>query len=243
FPESVVQYFRGELGQPPGGFPEALQRKVLKNQPAMTVRPGAVLPDTDLEAERARVSKLTGGMVSDAQLASHLMYPQVFGEFMRHCQTYGDVSHLPSPVFFYGMEAGQEIQVEPERGQALTIQYVTSSEPDRDGNVKVFFEVNGQPRSIVIQNRAQSGQKRSTPKARDGDPNQVGAPIPGAVGAIAVLRGQKVARGDRLLSLEAMKMETAICANQDGVVTEIHVQTGDHVETKDLLITLTGTTA
>ncbi|MBF0628327.1 MAG: pyruvate carboxylase [Magnetococcales bacterium] len=240
FPESVVQFFRGDLGQPPGGFPEALQRKILKNQTPLTERPGAVLPDTDLNAERQKLSPLTGGMVSDAQLASHLMYPQVFGEFMRHCQTYGDVSRLPSPVFFYGMEPGQEILVEPERGKALNIHFVTTSEPDRDGMVKVFFEVNGQPRSILIQNRAKTSQKKATPKARDGDPNQVGAPIPGAVGAIAVIKGQKVNKGDRLLSLEAMKMETAICATQDGTVTEIHVQTGDHVETKDLLVTVSG---
>ncbi|MBF0191135.1 MAG: pyruvate carboxylase [Magnetococcales bacterium] len=238
FPESVVQYFRGDLGQPPGGFPEALQRKVLKNQEPLTVRPGAILPDTDLEAQRQKISRLTGGLVSDAQVASHLMYPQVFDAFMRHCQTYGDVSRLPSHVFFYGMEPGQEILVESEPGKALIIHFITASEPDADGMVKVFFEVNGQPRSIQIQNRSQVGQKRATPKAKDGDPNQVGAPIPGAVGVIAVIKGQKVARGDRLLSLEAMKMETAICATQDGSVAEIHVQTGDHVETKDLLITL-----
>ncbi|MBF0341193.1 MAG: pyruvate carboxylase [Magnetococcales bacterium] len=238
FPESVVQYFRGELGQPPGGFPEALQRKVLKNQIPMTVRPGAVLPDTDLEEQRGQIAHLTGGMVSDAQLAAHLMYPQVFGEFMRHCQSFGDVSRLPSTVFFYGMEPGQEVLVQQEPGKVLLIQFITTSEPDRDGVVKVFFEVNGQPRSILITNRAQTGPKRATPKAKDGDPLQVGAPIPGGVGAIAVGKGQKVSRGDLLLTLEAMKMETAICAGQDGVVAEIHVATGDQVETKDLLVTL-----
>ncbi|MBF0163554.1 MAG: pyruvate carboxylase [Magnetococcales bacterium] len=238
FPESVVQYFRGDLGQPPGGFPQALQRKVLKNQTPLIERPGAVLPDTNLDEQRAVVSRLTGGMVSDAQLASYLMYPQVFSEFMRHCQTYGDVSRLPSSVFFYGMEPGHEIVVEPEPGKALIVHFVTTSEPDRDGMVKAFFEVNGQPRSILIHNRSQGAGRRAAPKARDGDPAQVGAPIPGAVGAIAVARGQKVARGDLLLSLEAMKMETAVCATKDGVVGEIHVQTGDQVETKDLLITL-----
>ncbi|MBF0614745.1 MAG: pyruvate carboxylase [Magnetococcales bacterium] len=242
FPSSVVQYFRGDLGQPPGGFPQALQRKVLKNEVPLTERPGAVLPDTDLEEQRRVVAGLNGGgMVSDAQLASYLMYPQVYGEFVRHCQGFGDVvSRLPTPVFFYGMEPGQEIQVESEPGKALNIHFVTASEPDRDGMVKVFFEVNGQPRSILMQNRTKATPKRSNPKARDGDDTQVGSPIPGAVGAIAVVKGQKVARGDRLLSLEAMKMETAVCATRDGVVVEIHVQTGDHVETKDLLVTLGG---
>ncbi|MBF0181699.1 MAG: pyruvate carboxylase [Magnetococcales bacterium] len=238
FPESVVQYFRGDLGQPPGGFPEALQRKVLKNQTPLTVRPGSIQPDTDLEAVRANVAVLAGGAVGDDLLASYLMYPQVTGEFIKHQQKYGSVSLLPTPVFFYGMEPGQEISVELEKGKTVIIHFVTKSEPDREGMITVFYEINGQPRSVMVQDTTQVTSKATMPKARDGDENQIGAPIPGAVGAIAVVKGQKVARGDLLLTLEAMKMETAICASREGVVAEIHVEAGAQVETKDLLITI-----
>ncbi|MEO5335120.1 MAG: hypothetical protein H7839_24165, partial [Magnetococcus sp. YQC-5] len=239
FPESVVQLFRGDLGQPPGGFPEDLQRKILKNQTPMTQRPGAVLPPVDLEAYRATVETLTNGPVNDTQLASYLMYPQVYSAFIKHLKTYGDVGRLPTPVFFYGMEPGQEISVELEKGKVLIIHYVAISESDRDGQVTVFFEINGQPRSITVQDKSQASSKQTQPKAKDGNPNQIGAPMPGAVGAIAVVAGQKIARGDLLLTLEAMKMETALCANQDGTVVEVHVRVGDQVETKDLLVTMT----
>lgn len=239
FPESVVQYFRGDLGQPPGGFPVGLQRKVLKNQAPMTVRPGSILPSVDLEAQRTIVQEMSGGSsVSDAELSCYLMYPQVYTDFVKHLQTFGDVSRLPTPVFFYGMEPGQEITLELESGKTLIIHFVTKSELDRDGMVTVFFEINGQPRSIAIQDKTHAKHKHTLLKAKDGNPNQIGAPIPGAVGAIAVVCGQKVARGDLLLSLEAMKMETAICANQNGTIMEVHVQVGDQVETKDLLVSI-----
>ncbi|MEO5377561.1 MAG: pyruvate carboxylase [Magnetococcus sp. DMHC-6] len=239
FPESVVQFFHGDLGQPPGGFPAQLQRKVLKGQLPLTVRPGAILEPIDLEKTRQEVADQTGQAgISDVDLASYLMYPQVYKDYIKHLVKHGNVSRLPSPVFFYGMEPGQEISVVMDKGKTFIIHYVTTSEPDRDGKVTVFFELNGHPRSISIQDNNQTDKKKSLPKAADGDPNQIGAPIPGAVGAIAVIKGQKVDRGELLMSLEAMKMETAICATQDGIVTGIHVAVGDQVETKDLLITL-----
>ncbi len=238
FPVSVVQYFHGDLGQPPGGFPLELQRKVLKNQEPLTERPGASLPSTNLDEKRQQLAALIGSdHADDAQLASYLMYPQVYEEFAKHLQSFGEVSCLPSPNFFYVMDPGEEITVELENGRSLIVQFVTKSEPDWDGQVTVFFDINGQPRSITIQDNSQVSQKRTLPKARDGNPNQIGAPIPGAVGSIVVVKGQKIARGELLLSLEAMKMETPISANQDGTVVEVHVQVGDQVDVKDLLVT------
>ncbi|SMH34620.1 pyruvate carboxylase [Azospirillum agricola] len=238
FPESVVQLMRGELGQPPGGFPDALQRKVLKGEAPLTVRPGAILPPADLEAERAAVAAKLGQPIDDRQLASHLMYPKVFADFCQHRKTHGDVSVLSTPVFFHGLLQGEETGVELEPGKSLLIRYLATGEADEEGRRAVFFELNGQPRTIKVADRKVAPARAAHPKAEDGNPAHVGAPMPGLVTGILVQPGQAVEAGDALLSLEAMKMETTVRAERAGTVERIVAQQGRNVETKDLLLVL-----
>ncbi len=238
FPESVVQLLRGELGQPYGGFPSALQRKVLKGAAPLAVRAGAALEPVDLEAERAQLQRRLPDPVSEEDLASHLMYPRVFEEFARDRALYGDLRILPTPVFFYGMEPGQEITVDLERGKTLIVRYVATSEPHEDGTRTVFFELNGQPRSVRVAEHRLAATRPPQAKAEPGNPHQVGAPMPGVVGTVAAVVGARVARGDSLLTLEAMKMETAVRAEIAGEVAEVLARPGQAVDAKDLLVVL-----
>jgi pyruvate carboxylase len=238
FPESLVQLMRGDLGQPYGGFPEALQRKVLQGKAPLSVRPGELLPDTDLEAARARISDKIGRKLSDTDLASYLMYPKVFLDYAADRATYGDLSSLPTSVFFYGMESGQEVSVDLERGKTLIVRYVATSDPHDDGTRSVFFELNGQPRSVRIPDRSQVAKRPPPRKAETGNPGHVGAPMPGTIATIVVHAGQKLTRGNALLTLEAMKMETTVRAERDGVVREVLVVPGQQIDTKDLLVVI-----
>ncbi len=238
FPESVVQLLRGELGQPYGGFPAALQKKVLKGVQPLTVRPGAALPAVDLDAERARIQQQLPRPVTDEDLASYLMYPRVWQDYARERAQYGDPEVLPTPVFFYGMEPGQEISVDLERGKTLIVRYVASSEPHEDGTRTVFFELNGQPRSVRVPDRAQVAQRPPARQAEAGNPRHVGAPMPGTVATVTTVAGAQVARGDVLLTLEAMKMQTAVRADSAGEVAEVLAKPGQTVDVKDLLVVL-----
>ncbi len=236
FPASVVEMFRGDLGQPPGGWPKALQAKVLKGGKPITARPGALLAPADLATERAAAEKACGRQISDDELASYLMYPKVFTEYAAIVRRYGPVSVLPTPIFFYGMEPGSEIPVEIEPGKTLVIVLMTIGETDEEGQAKVFFELNGQPRIIWIRNRAATAKTAPRRKAEDGNPSHVAAPMPGSVATIAVRLGQAVAAGDVVATLEAMKMETVLHAPRDGKIAEILVAPGQHIDTKDLLM-------
>ena len=238
FPDSVVHLFRGELGQPYGGFPEALQRKVLKGAAPLATRAGAALEPVDLETERARLQQRLPRPVTDEDLATYLMYPRVFGDYARERLLYGDPGILPTPVFFYGMEPGQEISVDLERGKTLIVRYLASSEPHEDGTRTVFFELNGQPRSVRVPDHRQVATRSPIRKAESGNPQHVGAPMPGVVGTVTAAAGARVARGDTLLTLEAMKMETAVRAEVAGEVAEVLVRPGQAVDAKDLLLVL-----
>jgi pyruvate carboxylase len=239
FPESVLDMLRGNLGQPPGGWPEAITRKVLKDEKPSTERPGKHLAPVDLEETRAKLSaELNGFKVDDEDLAGYLMYPKVFLDYMGRHRQYGPVRTLPTPVFFYGMEPGQEISAEIDPGKTLEIRFLTLGETDDKGEVKVFFELNGQPRAIRVPNRAVKAATAVKPKAQDGNPNQIGAPMPGAVASVAVQAGQKVNAGDLLLTIEAMKMETGIHADRAATVKALHVSAGAQIDAKDLLIEL-----
>ncbi|MBS0376800.1 MAG: pyruvate carboxylase [Proteobacteria bacterium] len=238
FPESVVQFFHGDIGQPHGGFPAALQRKVLKGRAPLTRRPGEVLAPADLDAARAAAEKQVGHAISDTELASYLMYPKVFVDYARDRARFGNVAVLPTPTFFYGMEVGEELSVDLERGKTLIVRLVAVSEAHEDGTRTVFFELNGQPRSVRVADRSQVAKRAPTRKAEIGDPAQVGAPMPGHVVTIAVKAGQKVARGETLLTLEAMKMEAAVRAERDAEVVEVAVRPGQQVDAKDLLVVL-----
>jgi pyruvate carboxylase len=236
YPESVVQLFRGELGQPLGGFPAALQKKVLGGKAAQSARPGELLPPADLPGERAMAEAKIGRPITEFELASHLMYPKVFAEYAADRATFGDVSTLPTSVFFYGMQSGQEINIDLERGKTLIVKYVTTSDAHEDGTRTVFFELNGQPRPIRVADRSQVAKRPPQRKVEAGNPKHVGAPMPGTIVTVPVHSGQQLVRGDVLLTLEAMKMETTVRAEQDGVVKEVLAKPGLQVDAKDLLV-------
>jgi pyruvate carboxylase len=238
FPESVVQLFRGDLGQPAGGFPTGLQKKILNGTPAVTRRPGELLPPADLGAARATAEAAVGRAISETELASYLMYPKVFIDYAADRESYGDVSALPTAVFFFGIQAGQEINIELERGKTLIVRYVTMSEAHEDGTRTVFFELNGQPRSIRVADRSQVAKRPPLRKIEAGNPSHVGAPMPGTITTVPVRVGQKLTRGDVMLTLEAMKMETTVRAERDGSVKEILARPGLQVDAKDLLMIL-----
>jgi len=236
FPDSVVGFFAGDLGQPPGGFPKALQAKVLKGRVPLTERPGSYLKDVDLEAERKKVEAETGEAVDDFRLASYLMYPKVFLDYVKTQDKYGPTAVLPTPVYFYGLDQGEEIFAEIERGKTMVINYLGRAETNEKGQVRVFFDLNGQPRTITVPDRLKVGEVVVRAKAALGDAKQVGAPMPGVISGLQIKVGDKVTAGDVLLSIEAMKMETAIHAEADGVVAEVTVKQGDQIDAKDLLV-------
>jgi len=238
FPESVVSFFRGDLGQPYGGFPQALQKKVLKDTAPLTVRPGQVLPPVDLDKVRASVDAKTWRAVTDHEFASYLMYPKVFLDYMEDRQNFGRVSVLPTPVYFYGMEPGAEVAVEIERGKTLIIRFVAVSEAHEDGTRTAFFELNGQPRSVRVPDRSKVATRPPRRKADTADANQIAAPMPGTVATVCVSAGNPVAKGEVLVTLEAMKMETSVRADRDATVAEVVARPGESVDAKDLLIVL-----
>ncbi|WP_373974733.1 pyruvate carboxylase [Chitinibacter sp. SCUT-21] len=242
FPESVISLFKGELGLPPDGFPVALQNKILKGAKPLTERPGASLPPADLEAVRAEAEKATGRKISDADLASYLMYPKVFRDFAEHQSHYGDVSKLPTPVFFYGLAEHEEATVDLEPGKSLIMTLQGQTEVPSDGEVKIFFELNGQPRTVRIAKAATEGKaavaSASHQRAEAGNPAHIGAPMPGMVVNVAVKAGQRVEKGDTLLAIEAMKMETAIRAEFAATVKDVLIKRGSAVKAHDLLVVL-----
>ena len=237
FPDSVVDMMKGNLGQPPGGFPDKIISKVLKGEAPNTNRPGAGLAPVDLEATRKELSDMMEGKgVDDEDLNAYLMYPKVFLDYMGRRRTYGPVRALPTRTFFYGMEAGEEITAEIDPGKTLEIRLQAIGETDDQGEVKVFFELNGQPRVIRVPNRLVKSQTASRPKAEDGNANHIGAPMPGVVASVSASAGQKVNEGDLLLTIEAMKMETGIHAERSATVKAVHVQAGGQIDAKDLLV-------
>ena len=239
FPDSVVDMMRGNLGQPPGGFPEGIVKKVLKGEAPNLERPGAHLEPVDIESTRAELSKeLEGFKIDDEDLNGYLMYPKVFLDYMGRHRQYGPVRSLPTRTFFYGMEPGDEITAEIDPGKTLEIRLQAIGETDEQGEVKVFFELNGQPRVIRVPNRLVKSSTAQRPKAEVGNANHVGAPMPGVVASIGVQVGQQVHEGDLLLTIEAMKMETGLHAERDAVVKAVHVQPGGQIDAKDLLVEL-----
>jgi pyruvate carboxylase len=236
FPESVVQMMHGDLGQPPGGWPPAIQKKILKGATPITVRPGSLLPPADLEAERKTAGEKADTEISDRDLASYLMYPKVFVDYAKAADRYGPVSVLPTPVFFYGLPVGEEISVEIEKGKTLVVRTQAIGETDEEGQVRVFFELNGQPRLVKVPDRSAAASSVTRRKAEDGNAAHVAAPMPGVVSTLAVAAGQAVKAGDVLLSIEAMKMETAIHAERDGTIAEVLIHAGSQIDAKDLLV-------
>jgi pyruvate carboxylase len=236
FPESVVEFFQGRLGEPSGGFPAALQRRVLRGRAPIRGRPGASLPPANFEAERANAAARIGRPIDDRELLAFLLYPRVFPDLATHQDRYSDTSVLPTPTFFYGMTPGEETSIDIEPGKTLILKFLTVGEPHADGERTVFFELNGQPREVVIQDKSLSVQTKAHPKAEPGNPLQVGAPMPGLVARVLVAPGEPVTSGQKLFALEAMKMETILTSDRSGTVAEVLVQAGSLVDAGDLLL-------
>ncbi|MGR3373503.1 pyruvate carboxylase [Pseudooceanicola nanhaiensis] len=237
FPDSVIDMMRGNLGQPPGGFPEAIVKKALKGEKPLTDRPGKHLKPVDLEAKRKEIGeKLDGVEIDDEDLNAYLMYPKVFEDYARRHEVYGPVRCLPTRTFFYGMEPEEEITAEIDPGKTLEIRLQTVGTVQDDGEVRVFFELNGQPRIIRVPDRKAGATSAARPKADPSNPAHVAAPMPGVVASVSVQAGAEVSEGDLLLTIEAMKMETGLHADRDGVVKAVHVSAGGQIDAKDLLI-------
>ncbi|ESX26134.1 pyruvate carboxylase [Mesorhizobium sp. LSJC264A00] len=237
FPDSVVSMLHGDLGQSPGGWPAKLQKKALKETKPITVRPGSLLKPADLKASRREIEQKLERKLSEYEFASWLMYPKVFTDFAAAQETYGPVSVLPTPTYFYGMKSEDEIFLDIEKGKTLVVRCLAIGDVDEKGMVTVFFELNGQPRRVRVPDRAHGASAaKARRKAEPGNEAHVGAPMPGVVSALSVAAGQAVKAGDVLLSIEAMKMETALHAERDGTVAEVLVKAGDQIDAKDLLI-------
>ncbi len=238
FPESVVGLAKGMLGQLHGGFPEKLRKVILKDQEPIACRPGELLEPADLEAERARAAQRIGGYVDDKALVSWLLYPSVFAELVRHRDEYSDTSVVPTPVFLYGLEPGQETTIEIEAGKTLIVRLVAVGKLEKDGTREVYFELNGEGRTITVrdQSAAQGGAARV--KADRGNPSHVAAPMPGKVLKVKVKPGDEVKAGAVLMVTEAMKMETNVKAKADCKIAEVRYKDGDKVEKDDLVFVL-----
>ncbi|WP_431068081.1 pyruvate carboxylase [Ralstonia holmesii] len=233
-PDSVVSMFRGEMGYPADGFPPVLQQKLAKGGIPIEGRAGAHIESVDLELIRAEAALATRHDLDDNDLASYLMYPKVFKDFRAHHERYGDVSILPTPVFFYGMSVGQEIVVELEKGKTLFVSLTAQAEADTDGGMRLFFDVNGQPRTIRA-SRSSSDQENAVMMAQGGNPGHVPAPMQGTVISLPVHVGQLVAKGETIAVIEAMKMECNVPAERAGKVQAVHIKPGDSVITGQLI--------
>jgi pyruvate carboxylase len=234
-PNSVADMFMGSLGQPEGGWPAKLQKVILRGQQPQTGRPGALLPPADLEKAAAAVAELTE-YPARTDVMSYLMYPDVFAKFASARSEFGDVEVLPTPPFFYGLKEGEEITVDLEPGKTLIVRMLTVGEARPDGMRTVFFELNGQPREVEVRDKSIKPSGNVRRKADPAKPGEVGAPIPGAISMLHVKVDQPVSKGDRLLVMEAMKMQTTVYAPLAGIVKQISVAAKDSVEARDLLL-------
>ena len=242
FPQSVMSFFRGDLGQPYGGFPEKLQKIILKDEKAYTDRPNAHLEPIDFEKEFAEFENIfkegMGRNLEITDFLSYKLYPKVFTEAYNHQLKYGNVINIPTKNFFYGMEPGEEIIVELDRGKTLLIELISVGEANEDGIAKVFFKVNGQTRNVEIQDTSVKVEKVAHKKVDKNDKKQIGAPLQGSLSSILVKPGQKVEKNEALFVIEAMKMETTITANSAGEVDKIVLEPGTMVFADDLVVVM-----
>jgi pyruvate carboxylase len=238
FPQSVIDLLSGRMGQTVFGFPAEVQKRILRGEKPLQGRPGDSVPPADLDKAKETVAKLVEGETTAQDVVSHLMYPQVFEQLADHQRHYADVAVLPTPVFLYGMEPQEEVAIDIEPGKTLILKFLTVSEPHADGTRTVFFELNGQPREVTVVDRSLEPATAVRPKADPKNSKQIGASMPGMVVTIAVQPGDKITPGQKLMTLEAMKMETTISSDAKGRVAAVYVSTGTQVESGDLLITL-----
>jgi len=235
FPQSVIEFFKGELGTPHGGFPLNLQKKILGKQKPLSGRPGLFIKSINLEKEKIELEKKHNQSFDSKQLASHLMYPRVFEDFIGFRKKYSDTSILPTSLFFYGPKLDQEYSLKIDEGKSLILRYLTKGETKPDGMCSVFFELNGQPRTIEILDETFIKSNAIKIKADLNNKNQIGSPLPGQVAQLFVKEGDKIFKGNKILIIEAMKMETIVSAGKTGIIKKIQINPGDNVDAKDLL--------
>ncbi len=234
FPESVIDMLSGGLGEPLGGWPKKVVAAVLGKGKPKRPKPARI----DLKAAKADLAAKLKREVTDDDLYSHLMYPQVFSDFARLARDFGDVGTVPTPAFFYGLKPGEEISVNIEEGKVLFVKLINVGSPDKEGRRTVSFELNGMPREAGVIDKSVAPKVKARPKGDPANPREIGAPIPGMITSMTLGIGGKVSKGDKLLTLEAMKMQTTLYAPADGIIGELFAQVGDSVESNDLLLRL-----
>ena len=238
YPESVLNLMSGAMGQPVGGFPEQVKQRILGDRPTFEGRPGASLPDADFEQAADELRRLGVSDPALRDVLSYLLYPKVYRSYLEHCRQFVDTSVLPTQVFLEGMEASEEIEVDLEPGNTLIIKFLVVGHPHPDGSRHVFFEVNGQPRDVTVQDRSLEGAGTTAMRADPSDPTHISASMAGMVVSVGVQEGDAVLAGQRLLSIEAMKMETVINAEREGKVGQLLVKPGSQVKPGNLMLTI-----
>ena len=240
FPDSVVSYFKGMMGQPAWGFPQDLQRVVLKGEKPITCRPGDLLPPVDWDALEAEMKKFYPEKtpIERSALLSYAMYPKVFEEYIRHRKEYGYIMRMGSHVFFNGMALGETNKINIEDGKTLVIRYLGLGDQNDDGTRNVQFELNGMRREVAVPDPAAKDTGKRVVMADPKDKSQVGASIPGMVSRVNVKPGDKVEPNQVLAVIEAMKMETSVVARMAGTVEQVLVKQGQSVQAGELLVTI-----
>ncbi|WP_042356377.1 pyruvate carboxylase [Bacillus rubiinfantis] len=238
FPDSVVELFAGYLGQPHGGFPAELQKVILKGKKPLEERPGELLAPVDFESLKKELYKELGRQVTEFEIISYALYPKVFLDYCKTVERFGNVSVLDTPTFLYGLRLGEEIEVEIETGKTLIVKLVSIGQAQADGTRVVYFELNGQPREVVIKDDSIKATVAARLKGDPKNETHISASMPGTVIKVIVEKGEKVERGDHLMITEAMKMETTVQAPFSGIVKDIYVASGDAIQTGDLMIEL-----
>ncbi|PTE69778.1 pyruvate carboxylase [Staphylococcus devriesei] len=236
FPESVVSYFKGDIGQPVNGFNKQLQDVILKGQRPLTERPGEYLEPVDFDAIRQELVEKDYGEVTEQDIISYVLYPKVFDQYIQTKQQYGDLSLLDTPTFFFGMRNGETVEIEIDTGKRLIIKLETISEADENGNRTIYYVMNGQARRITIKDENVKTNANIKPKADKTNPSHIGAQMPGSVTEVKVAVGDEVKVNQPLLITEAMKMETTIQAPFNGTIKKVTVTNGEAIATGDLLI-------
>jgi pyruvate carboxylase len=238
FPESVIDLLSGNLGQPKGGWPKAVQKVILGKQKPLRGRPGASAPKIDLKKEASKLAKKLGRKATEDDLFSSVMYPKVFEDFQEFRSNYGDVSVLPTTSYFHGLEPGEEIAIKIEEGKTLFIKLLHIGDPDEKGERSLTFELNGKARTTLVLDRSVKAESKVREKGDPSNPKHVAAPIPAMVSSISTSVGKTIAKGEKIAVLEAMKMQTTLYASSAGTVDEVLVSVGDSVESKDLIVRL-----
>lgn len=235
FPQSVVEFFEGRIGIPYQGFPEKLQKIVLKGKKPLTERPGKSLAPVDFEAIRQKLTD-AGYKHEDEDINAYCQYPKVFKDFNETVKKYGDVSVLDTPTFFFGMKKNEEVHVEIEEGKDLIITLINISDPDDSGVRTITFMFNGAEREIQVQDKSVDMKTVTRRKADPDKAGDIGATLSGSVVKVLVTKGQKVKKGEPLVVTEAMKMETTITSPIDGTVGEIYATKGQAIISGDCLL-------